>query len=167
MKIRNILLTTVLTVTVFGLFGAVLTSSLFPNTASAGGVIAGHLAGGHVHRSGHRGWAHSCDGTDTRMIELASAWVSISLDLTESQETELQPVLDVLADWHDQANVFCAPESLATAPGALREVSALLDASQRSMADLIPAFDAFYAALTPEQQGELNTWITEHHGRGA
>lgn len=165
MKTRNILLTSVLTVAVFGLFGAVLTSSLFPNTASAGAVIAGHLAGSHAH--GHRSWAHSCDGTDARMIELANAWVSISLDLNEAQEVQLQPVLQVLADWDDQANVFCEPDSLTTAPGALREASRLLDASQRSMADLIPAFDAFYAALTPEQQAELNTWITEHHGRGA
>ena len=167
MKTRNLLVTSVLTVAVFGLFGAVLTSSLFPNTASAGGLIAGHLAGSHVHRGGSRGWAHSCDGTDARVIELANAWVSISLDLNDSQEAELQPVLQVLADWHDQANVFCEPENLATAPSALREVSGLLETSQRSMAELIPAFDAFYATLTPEQQAELNTWISRHHGHGA
>jgi Spy/CpxP family protein refolding chaperone len=35
------------------------------------------------------------------------------------------------------------------------------------MADLIPAFDAFYASLTPEQQTQLNTWISEHHGHRA
>jgi hypothetical protein len=33
------------------------------------------------------------------------------------------------------------------------------------MTTLIPAFDAFYASLTSEQQTQLNTWISEHHGR--
>lgn len=167
MKTRNLLLTSVLTVAVFGLFGAVLTSSLIPGTASAGGLIAGHLSGHTHHRGGHRGFGHSCDGTDARMIELASTWVSMSLDLTENQETELQPVLQVIADWHDEAAVFCEPESLATAPAALREVSGLLAASQQRMAALIPAFDAFYASLTPEQQTQLNSWISEHHGHSA
>ncbi len=170
MKTRNLLLTSVLTITVFGLLGAVLTSSLFPGTASAGSLIAGHLSGGqigHGHRGGRHGWAHSCDGTDARMIELASAYVSISLDLSDDQEAQLQPVLQVLADWHDEINVFCDPESLATAPSALREVSSLLDSSQRNMAALIPAFDAFYASLTPEQQTQLNTWISQHHGHSA
>ena len=166
MKTRNLLLTSVLTVAVFGLFGAVLTSSLIPGTASAGSLIAGHLGGGHAHHGGgHRGWQHGCDGTDARMIELASTWVSLSLDLNDDQETQLQPVLQVLADWHDQVNVFCEPENLATAPDALRQVSGLLDSSQQSLAALIPAFDAFYASLTSEQQTQLNTWISEHHGR--
>ncbi len=168
MKTRNLLLTSVLTVAVFGLLGAVLTSSLLPGSASAGGLIAGHLGGGHVHRGGgHRGFGHSCDGTDERMVELASTWVSMSLDLTEDQETQLQPVLQVLADWHDEANLFCQPESLATAPSALRGVSGLLDASRQHMATLIPAFDAFYASLTPDQQAQLNTWISQHHGHSA
>ena len=166
MKTRNLLLTSVLTVTIFGLLGAVLTSSLVPGTASAGSLIAGHLGGSHAHRGGgHRGFGHSCDGTDARMSELASTWVSMSLDLTDDQETQLQPVLQVLVDWHDDANVFCSPESLGTAPAALREVSGLLESSQLRMAALIPAFDGFYASLTPEQQAQLNTWISEHHGK--
>ena len=171
MKTRNLLLTSVLTVAVFGLFGAVLASSLLPGSASAGGPIAGHL-GGHLVGQGHHGashsrWRHGCNGTDARMIELASTWVSLSLDLSEEQESQLQPVLEVLADWHDQANVFCEPESLATAPDALREVAGLLESSRLSMAALIPAFDAFYASLTPDQQAQLNTWISEHHGHRA
>ena len=168
MKTRNLLLTSVLTITVFGLLGAVLTSSLLPGTASAGGPIAGHLSSSHMpdgHRgAGRHGWAHGCEGTDARMIELASTWVSLSLELSEDQEAALEPVLQVLADWHDEANVFCEPERLASAPDALREMSSLLDSSQRSMAALIPAFDAFYAALTPEQQAQLNAFIAEHHG---
>ena len=171
MKTRNLLLTSVLTIAVFGLLGAVLTSSLLPGTASAGGLIAGHLGGGHLphgHRgAGRHGWGHSCEGTDARMLELASTWVSLSLDLTDAQEAQLQPVLQVLADWHEEASIFCDPERLATAPEALREVSGLLESSQRSMANLIPAFDAFYAALTPEQQAQLNAFITEHHGHRA
>lgn len=160
MKTRNLLLTSVLTIAVFGLFGAVLTSSLVPGTASAGSLLAGHLAGGH-------GFRHSCNGTDARMIELASTWVSMQLDLTDDQEAQLQPVLMVLADWHETANVFCEPERLASAPAALRGVSDVLEASQQSMAELIPAFDAFYAALTPEQQAQLNAFIVEHHGHRA
>jgi len=169
MKTRNLLLSSVLTVAIFGLLGAVLTSSLVPGTASAGSLIAGHLSGGHGHQGhqggSHAGWRHGCDGTDVRMIELASTWVSLSLDLNAAQEAQLQPVLEVLADWHDQANVFCEPENLATAPAALREVSNLLESSQQSMTTLIPVFDAFYASLTSEQQTQLNTWISEHHGR--
>jgi hypothetical protein len=171
MKTRNLLLTSVLTIAVFGLLGAVLTSSLFPSTASAGGLIAGHLSSGHMPHGtrggGRHAWSHGCDGTDARMIELASTWVSMSLDLTDDQEAELQPVLKVLADWHDEANVFCEPERLATAPDALRGVSSLLESSQRSMAELIPAFDAFYAALTSEQRAQLNAFIAEHHGHRA
>ena len=171
MKTRNLLLTSILTIAVFGLLGAVLTSSLLPGTASAGGLIAGHLSGSHMAHghggAGRHGWAHGCEGTDARMIELASTWVSMSLDLTDDQEVQLQPVLQVLAEWHDEANVFCEPERLATAPDALREVSGLLDSSQRRMADLIPAFDAFYGALTPEQQAQLNAFIAEHHGHRA
>ena len=170
MKTRNLLLTSVLTIAVFGLLGAVIASTFLPNTASAGSLIVGHLGGGqigHGHRGRGHGWAHSCDGTDPRMIELANAYVSISLDLTDDQEAQLQPVLQVLADWHDEVTLFCNPERLATAPTALREVSGLLESSQRNMEALIPAFDAFYASLTTEQQTQLNTWISQHHGPSA
>ena len=163
MRTRNLLLTSILTITVIGLFGAVLSSSLLPGTASAGALMAGHLGGSHS-SGGHAGhWRHSCGSTDERMIELASTWVSLSLDLTDDQEAHLQPVLSVLRNWHDSATVLCEPDRLATAPLALREAGALLDATRTSLDELLPVFDTFYGSLTAEQQARLNEWIG-HHG---
>ncbi len=164
MKTRNLLLTSILTVTVLGLFGAVLSSSLLPGTASAGALIAGHMGGGHA-AGGHGGhWRHGCGSTDERVVELASTWVSLSLDLTDDQEAHLQPVLAVLRSWHDDATVLCEPERLATAPEALREAGALLDATRTSLEALLPVFDVFYGSLTAEQQARLNEWLSGHHG---
>jgi Spy/CpxP family protein refolding chaperone len=39
-----------------------------------------------------------------------------------------------------------------------------VDQTGAAMAELQPAFAAFYAALTPEQQERLNSWLRHHHG---
>lgn len=163
MKSRNLLLTTVLTAAVLGLFAAVLASSLLPGHASAGQILTGHLSGS---QHGHGRWhAHaSCDADEAQLVALANAWVSITLNLDESQETALVPVLDVLARWHDDARVLCDHPDVADAPAALAMLDTLIEDSALAMNDLVPAFNAFYASLTAEQQASLNAWIKARHG---
>jgi len=170
MKTRNLLLTSVLTITVTGLFGAVAATSLLPSTASAGDLMAGHLQ--HAGNRGPRGGGHwgggqwgggHCGAFDERAIRLVNAYVSISLDLNEAQEAALEPVIGVIDSWHDESAALCEQADLADAPAALNELSGLLTRTRTAVDELIPAFDAFYTALTQEQQAQLNSWISQHH----
>lgn len=161
MRKRNLLLTSVLTIAVVGLFATVLTTSLLPGSATAGHVLAGHL-----HADGHRSpWAGHCGALDDRTARLVSAYVSISLDLDEPQEAALEPVIDIMESWHDEGG-FCHGE-ITTAPAALDELDQALDQAKAALNELRPAFEAFYGSLTAEQQDRLNGWINRHHGSSA
>jgi hypothetical protein len=83
MKTQKLLLTSILTISVFGLFGAVLASGLLPTTASAGGLLMAHNHGGHG------GWGRHCGADQEHAAELIHAFVSIRLDLDEAQESAL------------------------------------------------------------------------------
>ncbi|MEJ2089428.1 MAG: Spy/CpxP family protein refolding chaperone [Gammaproteobacteria bacterium] len=162
MKHRNLLLTSVLTIAVVGLFTAVLTSSLLPGNATAKGILAGHL-----HGAGHRsGWTGSCGELDERATRLMSAYLSITLDLDEAQEAALAPVIDVVERWHSASDGFCHGE-VSTAPAAFDELDRMLANARAALNELRPAFDAFYGTLTAEQQAQLNGWISQHHGSNA
>jgi len=165
MKSRNLLLTSVLTVAVMGAFGVVLSSSLLPANASAGNLISSHLLSSHGGSHGRQGrWAGShCNAVDDRAIRLASAYVSISLDLDEDQVQAFTPVIEVIDRWHSAARTLCDQEAFSNAPAALSEVRNLVDRTQVAMDELIPAFEGFYAALTADQQARLNGWLAEHH----
>lgn len=162
MKHRNLLITSVLTIAVVGLFAAVLTSSLLPGNATAKGILAGHL-----HGAGHRsGWTGPCGELDERATRLMSAYLSITLDLDEAQEAALAPVIDVVERWHSASGGFCHGE-VSTAPAAFDELDRMLATAQAALDELRPAFDAFYGTLTAEQQAQLNGWISQHHGSNA
>ena len=162
MKTRNFLLSSVLTITVIGLFGAVLTTSLLPGSATAGGLLASHM---HNMNSGHSRWGSGhCREPDAQTARLIRAYLGITLDLDEAQETQLEPVIGVLDRWHAEASAFCDHEAISNAPAALRQIDQLVTRTSEAMAELLPAFEAFYAALTPEQQERLNSWINQHHG---
>ena len=164
MKTRNLLLTSVLTVAVLGSFAAVLTSSLLPGNVSAAQMLSGHL-GAHAGPGHERRWhAHACDSGHTEdMLAMANAWVTISLDLTESQEAALAPVLAAVGRWHDDAGL-CEHADIADAPTAMQLLDTLVDHTRTAMDELVPAFTAFYGTLTAEQQARLNAWVAEHHG---
>lgn len=158
MRNRNLLLTSVLTIAVVGLFATVLTTSLLPGTATAGHVLTGHL-----HGDGRPGrWGAACGALDDRTARLLSAYVSISLDLDESQASALEPVIEVVERWHGEGGL-CHGE-IATAPAALDELDRLLDQTRTALNELRPAFEVFYGSLTTEQQERLNGWISRHHG---
>ena len=158
MKRRNLLLTSLLTIAVVGLFGAVLATSVAPTTARATGLVAMRDHGSHARRGDH------CHEIDDTRLRLAAAYASIVLDLNDAQEAALEPVLDVVRRWHDEAAAYCDPAGLDTAPALIRSAAALVERTSLAIDDLVPAFDAFYATLTAEQQERLNDWIRAHHG---
>jgi Spy/CpxP family protein refolding chaperone len=157
MKTQKLLLTSILTISVFGLFGAVLASGLLPTTASAGGLLMAHNHGGHG------GWGRHCGADQEHAAELIHAFVSIRLDLDEAQESALDEVVGVVDRWHRDLPV-CEHPAFADAPAALAALNEVVDQTGAAMAELQPAFAAFYAALTPEQQERLNSWLRHHHG---
>jgi hypothetical protein len=157
MRTRNLMLTATLTVAVVGLFATVLTTSLLPGSAAAG-----HIAAGHHHGTAGRGhWG--CGQLDDRATRLVSAYVSITLDLDDAQEAALAPVIEIAERWHEEAASICQDSGITTAPAALVELDRVLATTRTALDELRPAFDAFYAALTADQQERLNSWINEHH----
>jgi hypothetical protein len=160
MRPRNLLFTALLTVAVIGLFGMVLVTSIAPGTARATDLLAMH---DHTTGSGYAGPCHRFDDTH---LALAAAYAEVVLELDDVQTTALDPMLDVIRRWHDDAGAYCG-DGLQSAPTLLRSAAGLLQRTSTAAHELLPAFDAFYATLTAEQQERLNSWIRERHGHRA
>ena len=96
------------------------------------------------------------------MGALASAYLTVTLDLTDGQSAALQPVIEILEAWHQDAVVLCDHSELKDVSAALTQLSEVVDQTQLRLAELRPAFDMFYASLSATQQETLNGWLHHH-----
>lgn len=163
MTIRNLLLSVLISLTLLATLGVVLASTFLPGTA-----IAAWHGGGTSHTAFGSGGANElgehCNRLDPVGVQLLEAYLIVALDLSDEQRTALAPSITVIDEWRSGIQQRCEGLNITDAPGALREMSSVMTITQTSMTALVPAFDAFYASLTPDQQTLLNEQINHRHG---
>ncbi|MCB1683617.1 MAG: Spy/CpxP family protein refolding chaperone [Pseudomonadales bacterium] len=163
MIIRNLFLSVLISLTLLATLGAVLASTFLPGTA-----IAAWHGGGTSHSALDRGAASEigehCDRLDPVGVQLLEAYLIVALDLSDAQRTTLAPAITVIDEWRSGMQQRCEGLNVTDAPSALREMAGAMTITQTSMTALVPAFDAFYASLTPAQQTLLNDQINHRRG---
>jgi hypothetical protein len=160
---RQWILSGILGVTIIILMGGAAATALWPDHAIAAGVhsLHGSFSGSHERHAG----GNHCGHLDNKHTRMLAAYLEISLDLTEDQQTALDPVIVVLDDWRVATQLACSNLNLDTAPAVLNDIEIILGDAQAAVVALRPAFDMFYASLTQAQQTQLNSLI--HHGHHA
>ena len=142
-------LTTLAVLTLIGVFAA---STFWPEAALAHGLM----------RHGGPGGDH-CARLDAKHTRHVRALISAELDLDDAQDIALEPVIEVLERWRVDAAETCNAVSLTSVDDGLASLQSILGRSEQAIAELRPAFEGFYTALTPEQQADLDGWIDDHH----
>jgi Spy/CpxP family protein refolding chaperone len=108
-------------------------------------------------------------GTDQQWTtERMAERLSERLNLTEQQKPALKALQEAVAKAKGDAKAqLCgsAPD-LSTLPARMAFAAKRLQARLDGMRSVQPKLEAFYAALTPEQQSELND-LWHHHGMHA
>lgn len=95
-------------------------------------------------------------------VEQADDWLVAELDLTDDQRDALAPVLAAGSDWVIGMRALCATET-SQAPETLAMLSGLTGLSDRSVKQLVGAFDSFYAGLNEAQRTTLDEWLRWPH----
>ena len=155
MKSKHIVLTTVLTtLTVLAFVGA-FAWSVSPAAAIAGSLHASHSAPDGDH----------CARLSEEHTELIDAYLRITLDLDDSQQQALAPVIGVIEAWRVDAVATCENADFTNVDSSLATMQAMLGLTETAIAELRPAVGAFQAGLSPEQQAELTALLSHHHGK--
>jgi hypothetical protein len=155
--IVTILLTAVIVVAAISAAAA----SLIPGFAEA------HAGNGwRAHRSGgyHDG-TDRCARLDFPMGGVAGVVIQDHLDLDEDQRARLQPMLDIVESWRTSTRDACQRLNDADIAGHLDVLEQVLRRSAGSVAELKPAYAAFYEGLGPEQRAHLDKAMSHHHGQ--
>ena len=108
-------------------------------------------------------------GTDQQWTtERMAERLSERLNLTEQQKPTLKALQEAIAKAKGDAKAqLCgSPPDLSTLPARMAFAAKRLQARLDGMRSVQPKLEAFYAALTPEQQSELND-LWHHHGMHA
>ncbi|MFK7913557.1 MAG: hypothetical protein AB8B93_06550 [Pseudomonadales bacterium] len=171
MTTAKILLTTVLTTLTALAFAVVLGASLLPSGAIAHSVWApggdhGRKMGGHFSKRGGATLAERCERLSGQHTRMAGAVVSAYLDLDDSQESAMQPLLEVLDSWRADGQAMCfeaAASQEHSVGSAMAMLESLLARSATAVAELQPAYSAFEATLSDAQRTKIQDGIDRHH----
>ena len=155
----KIVLTTVLTVFTLLAFVGVAATTFLPRAAEAHGFRA---MGGHGGGDRHQRMLQHCERLGPAHTRVVEAMISASLDLNDSQEEALQPIMRVLDDWRAAAAQRCADGEITSIDDGLALAEGMLSASATAVAELRPAWSAFDAQLSDEQRARIGAMLQRH-----
>lgn len=167
MSASKIVLTTVLTTLTALVFVVVAAVSLLPFGAEAHGGFRGHWSGDGAHAGNrHERALQRCQSMSPAHTRVVEAAISAGLNLDDSQEQSLAPVISVLDEWRQSTADTCAQlageeQSLEQHLSAMEQV---LRTSADSLAELRPAMTNFAAGLDAEQRDRIQSLMQRHHG---
>lgn len=164
MKFRTHLLSNLLATVFTMTSGAAILASAWPGTAIGADDGGGSAISAVPQSGGTVSGSIPCNRLDPISINLLEAYLLVALDLSEAQRTALAPTIGVIDEWRGALKLRCDQLNLADAPSALREISKVMTLTQSATAALVPAFEAFYTALTPEQQNLINDQLRLLYG---
>jgi hypothetical protein len=170
MKSSRIILTTVFSTLTLLAFGSVLATSLLPFGAEAHGFRTGlggeHHAGASATRGdrGARMLAH-CQRLSPAHTRVVEAAISAALDLDDSQQNALAPIMEVLDEWRAQASTTCEQLPSNDVDAGLAAMQEMLNNTANTIGALRPAYGDFYAQLNTEQKTLIDEMIARHHNR--
>ncbi len=168
MSTGKIILTTVITTLAALVFSAVAAVSLLPFGAEAHGGFRGHMGGGDNQDRHARALKH-CERLSPAHTRVVQAAITAGLDLDDSQEAALAPVIDVLDNWRSTMSDTCGElangDMQHDVDTGLALMERVLSDSASAISELRPAYAEFSAQLNDEQQAHIQNMLQRHHGR--
>lgn len=161
---RNTILATLLVFGLGGLATSVLASKA--NLASGLGTVMAHTSSG-VHNWGGRqsGNRFRCEKLSADHTKFVSAFISASLDLSDAQEDQLQPMIQVIDDWRADMKITCENHSMASVQDGLTTAQVFMERTASALSALTVEYSTFESSLDAEQKAVIQEHIAKHQSR--
>ena len=165
MKPIQVVVTAVFTTLALVGFASVIGWSVLPKSAEAHAVADrdqdrhGRHGGWFRGRDGDRG--DRCQRFGPRHIEAARSMVAAHLDLTDAQDAELDPILDVMEAWRVDVVASCE-RSIDSTPEGLQVLQEVMARSAAALTEAQGSFESFYASLDDDQRATMDRWLDHH-----
>ena len=129
--------------------------------------FGGHRAGWMAHR-GRGGLEHLCGERRDERLTTGIAFIESFVEFTPEQTPAWNKLVAALREGSDTIGKACqdlTADPAASAPRRLARVEILLNTGLELVRKVRPAFDEFFAVLTPEQQNAIDEMIARRHSR--